>query len=163
MNNIARQIIDFLTVIGIEVQIRSMHNETFLPGVAIEAGKLVVDESKLIHPGDLLHEAGHLAITAHDERPMMTGTIEMPEAQSGGYEMGAIAWSYAALCHLRLDPSVLFHKEGYKGGSESLIENFSQGRYVGVPMLQWFGLALDERSADGVDVKPYPHMIKWVR
>lgn len=163
MNNIFRQIVDFLAEIGIEVQIRSIDHETFLPGVTIEAGKLVVDESKLKHPGDMLHEAGHLAVTAHDERPTMTGTIELPDAESGGCEMAAIAWSYAALCHLRLDPSVVFHEEGYKGGSESLIENFSHGCYIGVPMLQWFGLAVEEGSADGADVKPYPHMIKWVR
>ena len=54
--------------------------------------------------------------------------------------MAAIAWSWAALVHLRLDPAVVFHQEGYRGGSQSLIENFSMGRFVGVPMLRWMGM-----------------------
>lgn len=157
------KIVDFLAEIGTTVERRSIHRETFLPGVTIEQGKLVVDQSKLKHPGDMLHEAGHIAVTGQSDRTMMSGTIELPDAQSGGQEMAAIAWSYAALCHLGLDPAVLFHEEGYKGDSQSLIENFSQGRYFGVPLLQWFGMTLDEASATLENAKPYPHMIKWLR
>ena len=48
--------------------------------------------------------------------------------------MMAIAWSYAAAVHLGLDPAVVFHEAGYRGGSGSLIENFAQERYIGVPI-----------------------------
>ena len=33
-----------------------------LPGLAIEHGAILVDEQRLSHPGDILHEAGHLAV-----------------------------------------------------------------------------------------------------
>ena len=93
----------------------------------------------------------------------MSGTIEMPDNQGGGYEMAAIAWSYAALRHLDLDISIVFHEGGYKGDSEALIENFSSGRYIGVPILQWLDKTLGGESAKRAGVEPYPHMIKWLR
>jgi hypothetical protein len=77
-------------------------------------------------------------------------------------EMMAIAWSYAAAVHLGLEPGVVFHEGGYKGGAESLIENFTNGRYIGVPMLQWIGLTFDERRAKEMGIEPYPRMTKWV-
>ena len=81
----------------------------------------------------------------------------------GGDELGAIAWSYAAALHLRLDPSVVFHEHGYHGGSQSILENFAAGRYIGIPTLQWRGLTLDEKKARALGVKPYPHMLRWLR
>ena len=57
--------------------------------------------------------------------------------------MMAIAWSYAASVHLQLDPSVVFHADGYRGGSQSLIENFTGGRYIAVPTLQWLGMTAE--------------------
>ena len=75
----------------------------------------------------------------------------------------AIAWSWAALVHLELDPEVVFHPAGYKGWSQTIIENFSQGRYFGVPMLQWLGMTADEQGAEDLGVAPFPHMIKWLR
>ena len=30
-------------------------------------------------------------------------------------------------------------------------------------MLQWRGLTLDEKSARALGVKPYPHMLRWLR
>ena len=71
----------------------------------------------------------------------------------GGEEMGAIAWSYAAALHIGLDPAVVFHAAGYRGGSQSLLENFRAGRPIGVPILQWAGLNGDD----------YPRMIRWLR
>jgi hypothetical protein len=77
--------------------------------------------------------------------------------------MMAIAWSYAALRHLQLAPEVVFHPDGYRGGSQSLIENFGQGRYFGVPMLQWLGMTADEKQAEKLGIAPYPHMTNWLR
>ena len=74
----------------------------------------------------------------------------------GGDELGAIAWSYAAALHLQLDPGVVFHEQGYHGGSQSILENFAAGRYIGVPMLQWRGLTLDEKSARPLGVEALP-------
>ena len=78
-------------------------------------------------------------------------------------EMTAIAWSYAAIRHLQLPPDVVFHPDGYNGGSSSIMENFGEGRYFGVPMLQWLGLCRDEKNAKEFGDAPYPTMIKWLR
>jgi hypothetical protein len=72
-------------------------------------------------------------------------------------EMAAIGWSYAAAVHLRLDPSVVFHADGYKGGSRSLLENFAAGYYIGLPILVWAGMT----AATGE--RPFPFMTRWLR
>ena len=158
-----RNIVAFLTEIGITVRGGNIDQPTFLPGLRIDHGELVVDEAKLAHPGDLLHEAGHIAVTEEAERRDLNDDIEMPIAIGGGYEMAAIAWSYAAAVRLEIDPAVVFHAAGYKGGSACLLENFSTGHYVGVPVLQWVGMTYDEAAAKDAGVEPYPHMIKWLR
>ena len=149
----------FLAEIGLPVEIGEIGQPTFLPGIHAERGILRVDPAKLSWPGDLLHEAGHLALLTGEQRRQVMGNV----GDDGGAELGAIAWSYAAAVHLRLDPGVVFHEHGYHGGSQSILENFANGRYIGVPMLQWLGLSLDTRSDLPPDVKPYPHMLRWLR
>ena len=151
-------IIAFLLSIGIEVRKGELSEPTFLPGIAIDHGALLIDESKLLYPGDLLHEAGHLAVISAERRKKAHGDVGKKAAE----EMMAIAWSFAALTYLRLEPAVVFHEAGYSGGGASLIENFTHGRYVGVPMLEWLGLTADGKRAQELGVQPYPHMIKWV-
>jgi hypothetical protein len=58
---------------------------------------------------------------------------------------------------------VVFHPKGYSGGSQAILLNFSQGRYFGVPMLEWLGLAEDKNTAALLQVPRYPHMLKWLR
>jgi hypothetical protein len=152
------RIIQFLLGIGFQISQTVLNEQTFLPGIAVCHGTILVDISKLLYPGDLLHEAGHLAVIPAEKRRQAQGDFSKKASE----EMMAIAWSYAALVHLGLEPSVVFHDGGYKGWSGALIENFTSGRYIGVPMLQWVGLTADEKRADGMGVKPYPSMIKWV-
>jgi hypothetical protein len=78
-------------------------------------------------------------------------------------EMMAIAWSWAAGAHLGLDPSIVFHEGGYRGGAQAIIDNFVQGRFIAVPMLQWVGMTADPKRAADLGVAPYPHMLKWLR
>jgi len=162
-NSVTRSIALFLQDIGMTVRAAELSEPTFLPGIRIDAGDLIVDESKLRYPGDLLHEAGHLAVAEPGRRAMITGKIEPTEGQRGGEEMAAIAWSYAAAVHLGLDPGLVFHDAGYRGDSDSLLENFSAGRYVGVPLLQWMGLTVERAQAWEADIEPYPAMIAWLR
>ncbi len=122
---VAEQIISFLIEIGLEVRRGEIQQTTFLPGIAMDCGALIVDESKLLYPGDLLHEAGHLAVIPAERRKQKRNYVGKKAAE----EMMAIAWSYAALVHLGLEPNVVFHADGYRGGSQALIENFTQGRY----------------------------------
>lgn len=155
-------IIDFLTQIGLRVTRESINTPSFLPGMKLENGKLVVDTEKVLYPGDLLHEAGHLATMPADVRKGMSDTLARNDLHMGG-EMMAIAWSYAACLYLKLDPRIVFHKDGYKGGSDNIIQNFTEGRYLGLPLLQWAGMACDENHSEEFNTLPYPHMICWVR
>ena len=152
------RIIRFLFDIGLHIRETELSQQTFLPGIAVDQGAILIDKSRLLYPGDLLHEAGHLAVIPSDKRRQAQGDFSKKASE----EMMAIAWSYAALVHLGLEPSVVFHDGGYKGWSEALIENFTNGRYIGVPMLQWVGLAADDRRAKEIGIKPYPYMIKWL-
>ena len=148
----------FVTSVGLRVEPASLPH-SFLPGVAIRNGKLLIDEPRLKWPGDILHEAGHLALAPPAERPLM----EDDAGDDGGFEMAAIAWSYAAALYLGIDPAVVFHSGGYKGWSPAILENFSQGRYVGVPILVWLGMALDPTKPPSHQAPPFPHMLKWLR
>lgn len=160
-NPITTRISDFLWSIGIEVHAAQIDEKTFLPGIRIVNGSILVDEDKMLAPGDILHEAGHLAIITPAIRKTLTDTVVYDAQMQGGEEMGAIAWSWAALKHLDLEPEILFHPEGYKGSSDSLIENFSEGRYLGVPILQWKGLAFEPKLARENNAPAFPAMVKW--
>ena len=48
----------FLRDIGLEVRLAPIAEATFLPGLTIQDGAIVVDEAQLLHPGDLLHRPG---------------------------------------------------------------------------------------------------------
>ena len=147
----------FVRGIGIDVRAATLVEKTFLPGLEISHGALLVDEARLSHPGDILHEAGHLAVTDPAERNCRR------LAPSPGDELTAIAWSFAALRHLDLDPAIVFHPDGYKGGAASIIENFTAGRYFGVPLLQLYGMSCEPQQAAAKGVAPYPHMLRWLR
>jgi len=156
---LTEEILTFLREIGIAVRLEEITEATFLPGIFIDSGALKVDLARLKYPGDLLHEAGHLALLDSAARAATTGDV----GDNAGYEMGAIAWSYAAALHLGIDPQVVFHADGYRGGAQAILEALTSGGSIGTPMLHWLGLALDERNAREQDLKPYPHMLRWLR
>ncbi|HEX3681047.1 MAG TPA: hypothetical protein VHU83_00800 [Bryobacteraceae bacterium] len=149
----------FLESVGLTVQAGEVPEGSILPGIRIEDGALVVDEARLLYPGDLLHEAGHLAVLTAEQRAGQGANA----GDDLGNEIGAMCWSYAAVLHLQLDPALVFHPYGYRGASESYLENFREGRYPGVPLLQWMGLTADEKRAPALGVEPYPHMLRWLR
>lgn len=151
------QIVEFLRSIGLAVVEKPTAGTTVLPGIDVDRGSLVVDRTALKYPGDLLHEAGHLAVVPPLEREQMHANV----GDDGGMEMAAIAWSYAAAVHLGLSPSVVFHSDGYRGEAASLADNFGQGRYFGVPLLVWRGLT-DQPTPAAPGSSTYPHMKRWL-
>lgn len=155
--------IDFLQSIGIPVIYHTTKENTFLPGLTIESGQIIIDKDNLKYPGDLLHEAGHIAVVPAAERPSLTAETIAARPNREAEEMMAIAWSYAACLRLGIDPYFVFHDEGYKGGGNYIADNFKNKQYFGLPMLQWTGMALDEKSAAEKNMPPYPNMIKWLR
>ena len=102
-NPVTERMAAFVRGIGIEVRAEQLADATFLPGLDIRHGAVVVDEERLSYPGDLLHEAGHIAVAPPEQR------AEPALAPSGGDELATLAWSYAAARHLGLDAGVVFH------------------------------------------------------
>ena len=153
------RVLDFLKAAGIPFEYEDLQEPTFLPGMTIRNGVILLDSARLLYPGDILHEAGHLSLLPAADR----ASANAPLDPGPGLEMAAIAWSYAAAVHLNMPLDVLFHPHGYKGDSAALIENFSAGRYIGVPVLEWAGLTLTGDRAKQAGVPPYPHMQRWLR
>lgn len=153
------EIVSFLREIGIGVEFAPIEDETVLPGIDVDHGSLVIDESKLKYPGDLLHEAGHLAVVPAERRARMHKNV----GQKANEEMLAIAWSYAAAVHIGIDASILFHADGYRGGGDSLAENFTNGRYFAVCALEWLGMTLEPKpNRQTPEAETYPKMRKWI-
>ncbi|MEP3889377.1 MAG: hypothetical protein ABJN69_02855 [Hellea sp.] len=152
--------VDFIQSIGLMVQWVETLTDCIVPGFAIENGALQICEAQVLYPGDILHEAAHLAVIPARDRPKLSNTSIGERPNFEAEEMMCLAWSYAACLHLNLDPEFVFHGEGYKGGGQYLAENFKQGQYIGVPMLQYVGMALETETGDQA---AYPAMIKWLR
>jgi len=159
MNDVSlcQTLIGFVRGIGIAVRCAPLGADCFLPGLDIGGGAVLVDETQLKYPGDILHEAGHLAVTAPEAR----GAPKLEPTP--GDEMTAIAWSYAAALDLGIDPALVLHAHGYKGGGPAILENFTQGRYFGVPLLALYGMAVEPQRAIPGGPAPYPHMLRWLR
>jgi hypothetical protein len=153
-------IVRFLREVGLAVREEHLPANTFLPGLTIKDGTLVFDRTALLYPGDLLHEAGHLAVLPGPAR--QSANAEAMDAQSHAEE-SAIAWSYAAVRHLGLPADVLFHSGGYRGHAQGLVATFSFGVYPGLPGLEAAGLAVSPRAAAALGVAPYPAMLRWLR
>lgn len=148
-----KTILDFLKEIGIPTKLQSL-DDTFLPGIKIEKGVLLYDPEKLLFPGDLLHEAGHIALMTAEERETIVGNVKEYRSPGQDDELGVMLWSYAALKHLNFKPEVVFHPDGYKGDAPMLISSYESGDFKGVPLLVWMDLC---------ETAEFPKMKKWIR
>lgn len=154
--------IEFLKSIGIKIIEKELDENTFLPGLMLGNNTIYVDYSKLKYPGDILHEAGHIAVTVPHER-VMIGTDEISEKwPTQSDEIVAILWSFAAATHLELPLDYVFHEHGYKGQSDWFIENFTANNYIGLPLLQWFGMAYSNEDSLN-PIYAFPTMKHWMR
>lgn len=158
-----QKIADFLLDIGLQVEAQVLDVGTFLPGIQIRSGVMIVDETKLKNPGDLLHEGGHLALAPSALRPHLDDKVELPGFDMNAIEAGTIAWSYAAGLHLGLKPEDVFHDGYVREGLAGLLSSYSFGVYLGANVLEEGGLAVLAQTAAGLGVEPYPKMLKWVR
>src|SRR6185503_1383222 len=124
----------FLGSIGIEMRAGTIEVETLFPGSLLSRGSLIIDESQLIAPGDALHEAAHIALAPAERRQADFAFIE---GDMGGEELTTIAWCWAALLELHLQPEDIFHPTAYKrGDSATIIDHTRRGIYIGFPLLQ---------------------------
>jgi hypothetical protein len=157
------QCIEFLNNIGIETTFRKIANKSFLPGLLINNGMIIIDKDTLTHPGDILHEAGHIAVVPGIDRSGLSERNIVNRKNREGEEVMAIAWSYAACIHLFIDPFFVFHEQGYRGGRDYITDSCRLKSYVGLSMLENIGLTVNEKNAQRLNVPSYPHMIKWLR
>lgn len=147
-------ILHFLAERGIDAEATTLSDDTFLPGILIHEGRLLIDRQRLRHPGDVLHEAGHIAVTTAAERPFLGGNITENNPEKEGEELAVLLWTYAACLAINLPAEVVFHPGGYKGQSDWLLETFRSGQYPGLPLLVWMGLSTKEE---------FPRMTRWLR
>ena len=157
----------FINTIGIKCSEGTIPESTFLPGVEIVNGTLVYNKELLTYPGDLLHEAGHLAVLLPEHRQLASGSENLSgDLHEAAAEMAAIAWSWAAKEHLGIADEVVFHAAGYKDGSENIISSFRtsmKGPKMGVPILQWIGMTKENKPEHINKEEVFPKMTKWLR
>jgi hypothetical protein len=159
-DELASLIVGFLRDIGLAVRFDVAPASSTLPGVVLEQGTIVVDRSQPLMIGDLLHEAGHLALLPPSVRRVAEDRLD--HDWGSGYEVGAICWSYAAAVHLGVPLEVVFHARGYRGDGPWLIETFRAGTYPGVALLEWAGLTWTP-GHEPADELPFPAMRQWLR
>jgi hypothetical protein len=163
MTDLTQAIVEFLIAIGIPVREGLVSPDAFLPGLSIINGSLLYDRATLRWPGDLLHEAGHIATVPASMRAMLNDSLDELSSVPHAGEIEATAWAYAAIAHLGLCPSVLFHPEGYHGKSAELIATYTLGVYPGCYGLAQAGMTLLGTQATFAAIAPYPHMTRWLR
>ncbi|AUG54031.1 hypothetical protein [Thalassospira marina] len=158
-------IIDFLKDIGIPVTFEKLPDPGFLPGIFVQEGGLIINRDELLFPGDILHEAGHLAVMPPQTRMQANGNV----GDDGGEEMAALAWSYAAACAIGLSPDIVFHEFGYKGNGPWLSKHFQNGGTIGVPLLAVFEMTsphiprLQQPDTPIDEAAAFPNMLQWLR
>ena len=157
------KMLTFFEEIGITVTTGEVADDTFLPGIDVRNGTLIVDKRKLRYEGDLLHEAGHIAVSPAAIRSHLSGKVDLPASAPHLVELEAMLWSYAACLHLNIDPRVVFHEGGYHGRAAALLQNFELGVFHGVNGLVAAGMTLSPDAAEVLGGKPFPAMQKWLR
>lgn len=150
------QISAFLDRIGIATVAEPVR-DSFLPGLTVRGGAIVYDPD-IPYPGDLLHEAGHIAVTDPALRPALD-TVSDDQAEA----MAAMSWSYAAALEIGIDPGIVFHDSGYRGASSNLRDAFETSWGLGTPMLQYYGMTALPKDAARIGLPAYPKMARWLR
>lgn len=151
----ALRIAEWLETIGIPIRVAPLPDDILMPNTDVIDGEIIIDPARPGWPGDLLHEAGHLAVTAPERRA--SGGMSDDPAE----EMASIAWSAAAARACGVPLEVLFHDAGYKGRAAEMIETFSSGRPFGTPMLALWGMTAERPGNHGLPV--FPDMARWLR
>ncbi|HYI12476.1 MAG TPA: hypothetical protein VEK57_25710 [Thermoanaerobaculia bacterium] len=92
----------FLHSIGIPMEAGTVDVPTIFPGSLIARGALVIDEAKLVAPGDALHAAAHIALAPPERRG---SDFAFLDGADDGEELTTIAWCWAASLEIGLLPA----------------------------------------------------------
>lgn len=175
--------------LGLDVVIEDKPiTSSFAPGVWMEDAKIHVCPWAA-QPGDILHEAGHMAIIPSCFRPFVKpGNVEGPEfiaaikqytVSEGCFKAGpdhwlmkailqmgdceAQAWSYAAAHHIGYPTRDAFCF-GYEGVPKDRQPYGGEGEevWLGLHLGQHFGIN-GMQAAGMTRVREWPKMIRWVQ
>lgn len=176
------RILDFVRSIGLQVEIGPFGPDGFLPGVDIKAGVLHIDPEHLYVSGDLLHEAGHIAVVPSRWRPMLGTNLETSLREALGdtddpmarialdhTEPLATTWAYAAVKALELPVETLFYAGGYRmteAQRTHFVASFEAGNNFGILHMAKLGMT----GPCGImsmmhsnDLPPFPIMTRWLQ
>jgi hypothetical protein len=158
---VREEIVAFLERIGIPAPVTDLPDPEacFLPGVRLDAGRVLHDPARLRWPGDLLHEAGHLAVLEPALRPRLSGGAELEGVDMLALESAAMSWSYAAALHIGIDPAAVFHAGGYRGRGPQLLAQLRLGVAPGLHVLERGGMTSRLAGSDGI---AFPQMRAWL-
>jgi hypothetical protein len=183
-------IVAFLSEVGLSVEHGATPDDAFLPGVILRDGGIVYTPEKLFTPGDLLHEAGHLAVVpaAHRHRigadadAAIAAILGEADAAGGrtpvldgldglGAELQAIAWSYAACVRLGLPLEIVFVPGAYGTDPNAgvhpmtIAQQIALGFFPGVHRLVQAGMAGPAQGPLNPDAPPggFPTMTRWLQ
>lgn len=161
----ARRAMDFVRSIGIKVEeipAQADLDGSFLPNVRVVNGSLEVVAAE-VFPGDILHEAGHLAVIPAPFRPLATGDLSAVEEAMGAYleanpdglakwpedpvsraifqssDQEATAWQFAAAKAMQLPDVWLFPEDSYDGEADVVLQRLQVNEYMGINGLQAAG------------------------
>ena len=150
----------FVRSVGIDVERGDAGpSRRCFPGLDIRYGAVLIDESRLIQPGR--HPARG--------RPYRGARIRRSAWRSGSRRRAerSLRRSHGLTrrrCISGSTPTLVFYPgSSFQGEAPTLIENFAEGRYIGVPLLQRYGMSVEPRPAAERGVEPFPHMLRWVR
>jgi hypothetical protein len=175
-------VLNFLREIGLKVIQRPLtkqeYTQEFLPNIVIRNGRLIVDPLRAL-PGDILHEAGHVAIFPARIRPYCSNysinsgnqmadvlakagiepTIQELKALQYCFEdLAPVAWQFAANLKIGF-PSAVGFATGFKG----------QGMYVHNSILQSVGLHMGHVTSVSLfylrmtaSKASFPTMLRWL-
>lgn len=184
-NNALERTFNFLNSIGITVTLQHGVNG-FLPGIKINDGKLIIDPVRC-PVSNLLHEAGHLAITPSQYRTWMSDDLEQGQKamledvqrivkQTGDVDgplyraavqtsdVEATAWAWAAGKRLGLDETQIIQDDEYDGQGADLRLQLSMRRYLGINGLQHAGFcATSESAGKYMNLPVYPQLARWLQ
>lgn len=173
-----RRVVRWLSDKGLEITSGTRHVHPFNPGIWVESGALVYDPD-VAHPGDLLHEAGHLAVLPSCLRLHANGDFDdvtprigeymaahpnalaFPEdpvarAMIEGGDSSAIAWAYAAALAAGVDPWLTCER-GFpeEDDGRAALEALQAGTFVGIANLAASGMVASRRE--------FPAVRRWLQ
>ena len=160
-----------------------------MPGIEIENGKLLVDQ-RICVAGDLLHEAGHLAVIPTLFRSRANTDLDALAKKMGQYlsadnsyggdpvcrailqsgECEATAWAWAAGTHLGFPPNVIIHANAYQDlhgneGASAIRQALSCNSYFGINGLQAAGWCAVRAGpyAEYLNLPVFPRLAFWTQ